>query len=67
MIAHIGGVPFEELLPVLPSAGAGLLLARARLSLRLRRRFPRMGDRGRADPPTRGLGARRGVRHLSGR
>ena len=38
MIAHMGGVPLEELLPVLPSAGAGLLLARAWLKLRLRRR-----------------------------
>ncbi len=38
MIAHVGGVPLEEILPVVPSAGAGLLLARAWLMLRLRRR-----------------------------
>jgi hypothetical protein len=34
----VGGVPLEEILPVFPSAGAGLLLARAWLMLRLRRR-----------------------------
>jgi len=38
MIAHVGGVPLEELLPVVPSASAGLLLARAWLMIRLRRR-----------------------------
>jgi len=38
VIAHVGGVPLEEILPVVPSAGAGLLLARAWLMLRLRRR-----------------------------
>jgi hypothetical protein len=40
MIAHVGGMPVEELL-LLASAGgvsAGLLPARAWLSLRLRRR-----------------------------
>ncbi|MGH2714999.1 MAG: hypothetical protein ACRDM7_14135 [Thermoleophilaceae bacterium] len=36
MIAHLGGVPFEEILPSV--TGAGLLLARAWLTLRLRRR-----------------------------
>ena len=35
MIAHVGGVPLEELLPVVPG---GLLLARAWLTMRLRRR-----------------------------
>ncbi len=32
MIAHVGGVPVEELLPLVPAfaAGAGLLLAHAR-------------------------------------
>ena len=40
MIAHIGGVPLEELLPSLTGAGAGLLLARAWIMLRLRRRGP---------------------------
>ena len=38
MIAHVAGVPLEEVLPVVPSAGAGLLLARAWLMTRLRRR-----------------------------
>ncbi len=40
MIAHVAGVPVEELLlPVMASgAGAGWLLARAWLTLRLRRR-----------------------------
>jgi hypothetical protein len=38
MIAHVGGVPVEELLPLAPalSAGAALLLARARLAVRRR-------------------------------
>jgi hypothetical protein len=36
-IAHIGGVPVEEMLPVLAGAGSGLLVIRARLLLRLRR------------------------------
>ncbi len=38
MTAHVGGVPLEEVLPSLTGAGAGLLLARARLMLHLRRR-----------------------------
>ncbi len=38
MIAHVGGVPLEESLPLVPGAGAMLLLARAWLVLRLRRR-----------------------------
>jgi hypothetical protein len=38
MIAHVGGVPLEELLPFLTGAGAALLLARARVMLHLRRR-----------------------------
>jgi hypothetical protein len=41
MIAHVGGVPVEELLPLVPAlgAGAGLLVARARgVADRLRRR-----------------------------
>jgi hypothetical protein len=37
VIAHVGGVPLEEFLPVVPSAGAGLLLARVWLISRLRR------------------------------
>ena len=38
IIAHVGGVPLEELLPTLAGASTGLLVARARLMLRLRRR-----------------------------
>ena len=37
VVAHIGGVPFEELIPTAASAGSVLLLARASLSLLLRR------------------------------
>jgi hypothetical protein len=36
-IAHVAGVPVEELLPSAAGAGAGLLVARAWLSLHLRR------------------------------
>jgi hypothetical protein len=36
VIAHVGAVPVEEILPSV--AGAGLLLARAWLMLHLRRR-----------------------------
>ncbi len=38
MIAHVGGVPLEEMLPVLAGASSGLLVVRAWLMLRLRRR-----------------------------
>jgi hypothetical protein len=38
VIAHVGGVPVEEMLPALAGAGTGLLVARAWLMLRLRRR-----------------------------
>jgi hypothetical protein len=38
MPAHVGGVPVEELLPALTGAGAALMLARAWLTLQLRRR-----------------------------
>jgi hypothetical protein len=44
MIAHVGGVPVEELLLLVPAGGAGatLLLLRARLAVRRRgRRLPR--------------------------
>ena len=37
MIAHIGGVPAEEMLPLIPGAGALLLLVRAWLTLHMRR------------------------------
>jgi hypothetical protein len=38
VIAHVGGVPVEEVVPSVAGAGAGLLLARAWLMLHLRRR-----------------------------
>jgi hypothetical protein len=41
VIAHVGPVPLEELLPLLPGAGAFLVLARGWLLLRLRRRAGR--------------------------
>jgi hypothetical protein len=37
VIAHIGGVPLEEALPLATGAGASLLLARAWLMVHLRR------------------------------
>ena len=38
MIAHVGGVPVEEMLPSLAGGAAGLLVARGWMMLRLRRR-----------------------------
>jgi hypothetical protein len=38
VIAHVGGVPAEEILPSVTGAGAGLLLARVWLIVHLRRR-----------------------------
>ena len=38
MIAHVGGVPLEETLPALAGTSTGLLVVRAWLSLRVRRR-----------------------------
>jgi hypothetical protein len=38
VIAHVGGVPVEELVPALAGAGTGLLVLRAWVTLRLRRR-----------------------------
>ena len=38
IIAHVGGVPVEEALPALAGTGTALLVARAWLTLRLRRR-----------------------------
>ena len=38
MIAHVGGVPLEELLPGAAGAGTALLMARAWMALHLRRR-----------------------------
>jgi len=37
VIAHVAGVPLEELAPAVSGAGAGLLVARAWLALRIRR------------------------------
>ena len=37
IVAHVGGVPLEELLPSLTGAGTGLLVARAWIMRRLRR------------------------------
>ena len=38
VLAHVGGVPVEEVLPSLAGGGVSLLLARAWLTLHLRRR-----------------------------
>ena len=38
MIAHVGVLPVEELLPALSGAGTALLLARGWVALRLGRR-----------------------------
>ena len=38
IIAHVGGVPLEEMLPSVTGAATSLLLARAWLMLHLRRR-----------------------------
>jgi hypothetical protein len=38
VIAHVGGVPLEEILPSVSGAGAGLVVARAWIMLRVRRR-----------------------------
>jgi hypothetical protein len=37
IVAHIAGVPVEELLPIAGAAGSSLLVARAWIALRLRR------------------------------
>jgi hypothetical protein len=36
-LAHVAGVPLEELLPSLAGAGGGLLVVRAWVAMRLRR------------------------------
>jgi hypothetical protein len=41
MLAHVGGVPVEELLPTLAGAGGALAIARAWLAVRLRRHADR--------------------------
>jgi hypothetical protein len=38
MLAHLGSVPVEELLPTLSSGAAGLLVARGWILVRTRRR-----------------------------
>jgi hypothetical protein len=38
VIAHVGGLPVEELLPSVTGAGVSLLLARAWMSVHLRER-----------------------------
>jgi hypothetical protein len=38
VIAHVAGVPVEEALPALAGTSTGLLMIRAWLTLRLRRR-----------------------------
>jgi hypothetical protein len=38
VIAHVGGVPVEEIVPALAGTSTGLLLVRAWVTLRLRRR-----------------------------
>jgi hypothetical protein len=37
VLAHVAGVPLEELLPSLAGAGGGLLVVRAWVAMRLRR------------------------------
>jgi hypothetical protein len=38
VFAHVGGVPVEEMMPLVPGVTAGLLLARAWIMMRVRRR-----------------------------
>jgi hypothetical protein len=38
IVAHVGGVPVEEILPTLAGTGTGLLVVRGWLTVRLRRR-----------------------------
>jgi hypothetical protein len=38
LFAHVGGVPVEEVMPLLPGVTAGLLLARAWVMMHVRRR-----------------------------
>jgi hypothetical protein len=41
MLAHVGGVPVEEMLPALAGTSTGLLIMRAWAMVRLRRRRDR--------------------------
>jgi hypothetical protein len=38
LFAHVGGVPVEEVMPLVPGVAAGLALARAWVMMRVRRR-----------------------------
>jgi len=38
LFAHVGGVPVEEVMPLLPGITAALLLVRAWVMMRVRRR-----------------------------
>jgi hypothetical protein len=51
VIAHIDGVPGEELIPRAVGAGTALLVARTWVSLRLPRRRGRGGEEGDAETP----------------
>jgi hypothetical protein len=44
IVAHVAGVPVEELLPNVAGAGGALLLARAWLAFHLRERGRRQQD-----------------------
>jgi len=44
VIAHVAGLPVEELLPAATVAGSALMLARSRLAMRLRRPKPAIDD-----------------------
>jgi hypothetical protein len=46
VIAHVGGVPVEELIPMAAGSGTALLLARAWIELRMRRGRRRRPVRG---------------------
>ncbi len=41
IIAHVGGIPVEEMLPTLVGASTGLLIVRARMMMRTQRRRER--------------------------
>ena len=59
VLAHVGGVPVEELAPTLAGAGTGLLVARAWLVLHVRR----LGERRSGDAV---LTTNRSTRHKDG-
>jgi hypothetical protein len=46
LVAHVAGVPVEEMLPTLASASTGLLMVGAGLRLRVRRRLRRREEPG---------------------